>query len=75
MDEEKKIENLENHLAGIKKTVSELLGEHGGLMDQELLLEVLTILAIDAKSSEKDKDSYKKHFDFIISKYFHILSN
>ncbi|OIO06902.1 hypothetical protein COY54_01120 [Candidatus Falkowbacteria bacterium CG_4_10_14_0_8_um_filter_41_36] len=64
----KKLENLETYLADIKKVVSELLSVHGGLMEQEFLLDILALFCIDAKSSDNERELYKKNFDFIISK-------
>ncbi|PIP34259.1 hypothetical protein COX21_03865 [Candidatus Falkowbacteria bacterium CG23_combo_of_CG06-09_8_20_14_all_41_10] len=64
----KKLENLETCLADIKKVVSELLSVHGGLMEQEFLLDILALFCIDAKSSDNERELYKKNFDFIISK-------
>jgi len=64
----KKLEHLEAYLADIKKTVSELLQVHGGLMEQEFLLDILALFCIDAKSSDTERELYKKNFDFIISK-------
>jgi len=63
----KKIENLESILQFVRSMVGQLLQEHGGLMDQEYLLDVLTVFCIDSSNGEK-KDLYKKHFDFLISK-------
>ncbi|MFA4942542.1 MAG: sigma factor-like helix-turn-helix DNA-binding protein [Patescibacteria group bacterium] len=64
----KKLENLETYLTDIKKTVNELLGVHGGLMEQEFLLDILALFCIDAKSSDSERLVYKRNFDFIISK-------
>jgi len=64
----KKLENLESYLADIKKAVSELLEVHGGLMEQEFLLDIMALFCIDAKSSDTERELYKKNFDFIISK-------
>jgi len=64
----KKLENLESCLSDVKKVVGELLSVHGGLMEQEFLLDILALFCIDAKSSDNERELYKKNFDFIISK-------
>lgn len=64
----KKLENLESYLSDIKTAVSELLNVHGGLMEQEFLLDIMALFCIDAKSSDSERELYKKNFDFIISK-------
>ncbi len=64
----KKLENLEVCLADVKKAVSDLLEVHGGLMEQEFLLDILALFCIDAKSTDVERELYKKNFDFIISK-------
>ncbi len=64
----KKLDNLESYLSDIKRVVSELLEVHGGLMEQEFLLDILALFCIDAKSSDSERELYKKNFDFIISK-------
>jgi len=63
----KKIENLESSLGVIRGAVNQLLQEHGGLMDHDYMLDVLTAFCIDVSDDDK-KDLYKKHFDFLISK-------
>ncbi len=64
----KKLESLEGYLADVKTAVSQLLEAHGGLMEREFLLDILALFCIDAKSSDSERELYKKNFDFIISK-------
>ncbi len=72
----KKLENLEAQIATLKDAVKELLEEHGGLIKKDYLLDILTVMSLetgsdfDANSSEneKTKQSYKNHFNFLISK-------
>ena len=63
----KKLQGIENHLNVLRETVSQILAEHGGIMDRNHLLDVLVLLLLDAKSPEGDKELYKRHFDFLIS--------
>lgn len=63
----KKAETLNEILSDIRKVVSALIKDHGGIMDREYLFDMLW--ALDARSGEKaDKDLYHNHFDFILSK-------
>jgi hypothetical protein len=64
----KKLESLEGQVEIIKDSVSRLLGEHGGLMERNFLLDILAVLSINAGAlSDSDREAYKKHCDFIIS--------
>ncbi len=64
----KKLDYLDESLSTIKKAVSQLLEEHGGVMDQNLMLDILSIICLEPKASETDREICKKHFDFVISK-------
>ncbi|HNX11083.1 MAG TPA: sigma factor-like helix-turn-helix DNA-binding protein [bacterium] len=63
----KKLEYLDSYLSTVKSAVSQLLQEHGGLMDREFLLDVMAMFCIDTKGDDSERDLYKKNFDFIIS--------
>jgi hypothetical protein len=52
----------------IKQTVGQLLNENGGLMEREYLLDILAMFCIDDKATDADRELYKRHFDFVISK-------
>ena len=64
----KKLDNLESYLEVVKKAVEQLLAEHGGLMHQDFLLDILAMFCIDEKATPEERELYKRHFDFIISK-------
>jgi F0F1-type ATP synthase gamma subunit len=69
----RKLESLDEYIKDIKQSVSELLQEHGGLMKQDFMLDILTISLQELRKkdlSEKERSLYKEHFDFIISKLF-----
>jgi DNA-directed RNA polymerase sigma subunit (sigma70/sigma32) len=69
----RKLESLEEYIKAIEQSVLELLQEHGGLMKQDFMLDILTISLQELRNkelSEKEKSLYKQHFDFIISKLF-----
>ncbi|MFA5131030.1 MAG: sigma factor-like helix-turn-helix DNA-binding protein [Patescibacteria group bacterium] len=72
----KKLETLESSLAILKDTVQNLLSEHGGLIRRDYLLDILTVMALElnnennvsAADYEKNRASYRNHFNFLISK-------
>lgn len=70
----KKLESLETCLSSLKTTISSLLGEHGGLLRRDYLLDILTVysLEIDNKDNKEISDEtrsiYRNHFNFLISK-------
>lgn len=69
----RKLDSLDEYIKDIKQSVSELLREHGGLMKQGFMLDILTISLQELRKkelSEKERNLYKEHFDFIISKLF-----
>ena len=69
----RKLDFLDEYIKDIKQSVSELLREHGGLMKQDFMLDILIIALQELRKkdlSEKERNLYKEHFDFIISKLF-----
>ncbi|NTU50721.1 MAG: hypothetical protein HGA87_07620, partial [Desulfobulbaceae bacterium] len=72
----KKLESLESHIEILKKTVSELMDEHGGLMRRDYLLDILTVIAMEINNQTEQNDaeynkhrsSYRNHFNFLLSK-------
>lgn len=73
----KKLQSLEDYVSTVKKTVSELMEEHGGLIKRDYLLDILTVIALEMRAdgvevgSDENKDlrlAYRNHFDFILSK-------
>ena len=62
------LQNLETYLIGFKKVISQLLEEHGGLMEKEYLFSNLAnFSSTDTKNKTADS-LYKNHYDFLISK-------
>jgi hypothetical protein len=69
----RKLDSLDEYIKDIKQSVLELLREHGGLMKQDFMLDILIISLQELRKkdlNEKEKNLYKEHFDFIISKLF-----
>ncbi|MCX6798171.1 MAG: DNA-directed RNA polymerase subunit delta [Candidatus Falkowbacteria bacterium] len=70
----KKLENLESYIGVLKSTVKQLVNEHGGLVRQDYLLDILTVICLelnnepDAATYETDRSIYKNHFHFLISR-------
>jgi hypothetical protein len=72
----KKLENLESSISTLRETVQHLLGEHGGLIRRDYLLDILTVICLeinneiktDDPSYENTRQIYRNHFNFLISK-------
>jgi hypothetical protein len=72
----KKLETLETSVEVLKETVHNLLSEHGGLIRRDYLLDILTVMALELNNEssttdpnyEKNRASYRNHFNFLISK-------
>ncbi len=69
----RKLDSLSEYLKDIKQSVSELLQDHGGLMRQSFMLDILSITLQEMKNKgenidEKERNDFKEHFDFLISK-------
>lgn len=71
----KKLDSLEKYISDLRQTVHNLLEEHGGLIRRDYLLDILTVIALELNSEkseqagdEKTRQSYKNHFNFLISK-------
>ncbi len=71
----KKLESLEQYISGLKHAVRRLLEEHGGMIRRDYLLDILTVISLELNSpegfdfsDEKVRQSYKNHYNFLISK-------
>ena len=64
----RQLENLDNHLAGLKNIIIHLLEEHGGLMEKEYLFNNLVNFSIGAGKRNDNEIKHKRHFNFLISK-------
>jgi hypothetical protein len=72
----KKLENLESSVSVLKDTVKALMKEHGGLIRRDYLLDILTVLCMEINEEnnptdpnyEINRQSYRNHFNFLISK-------
>lgn len=67
----KKIDNFDKNIDSIRSLVSGLLDEHGGIMEKNFLLDILTVIAfnIDGDKINLNKDTYKKYLDFLLSEF------
>ena len=69
----KKLEKLESSVSLLKEVVQGLLEEHGGLIRRDYLLDILTVISLEINGSdsgdkEVNRQSYRNHFNFLISK-------
>lgn len=72
----KKLENLESSVSTLRKVVHGLLENHGGLIRRDFLLDILMVISLeinngssfDQENSEIDRQTYRNHFNFLISK-------
>lgn len=72
----KKLEILRDSIEVLEGIVEDLIGEHGGLIRRDFLLDILTVMAlefnnensVDSPDYEKNKAAYRNHFNFLISK-------
>lgn len=65
----KKLDNLDERLETVRGVVEGILDEHGGMMEKDFLLNVLSILTLDVdeKDLESKKKNSKNYFEFILS--------
>ncbi len=62
---------LEKHLQSLKKIISALIEEHGGLMEKEYLLDVLVKFSLNSGSEIKNENVHKRYLNFLITKLLH----
>ena len=72
----KKIEKIEDSINTLKETINKLLEEHGGMLRKDFLLDILTVSCLELQNNvspekpeyEMNRDVYRNHFNFLISK-------
>ncbi len=65
----RQLKNLEDHISRLKSVMSQLIEEHGGMIEREYLLNNLVYFsASHAKNSDQKKELHKNHLDFLVSK-------
>lgn len=67
----KKLRQLESsagYLSGLKNIITNLLEEHGGLMEKEYLFNNLVNLSLGGVKNSAAEIKHKRHFDFIMLK-------
>lgn len=66
------LKNLEDYVDTLKKVITQLLEEHGGVMEKIYLLELLVKFSANGESRDSLKEEiHKNHLDFLISKLLH----
>lgn len=65
----KKLDNLDERLKLVRGVVESILDEHGGFMERDFLLDILSVLTldIDENNLKSNSKNYKNYFDFILS--------
>jgi hypothetical protein len=63
----KKIDEFDKNLESIRDLVSELIDEHGGVMEKSFLLDILSVFAFKVGFKNINKDIYKNYLDFVLS--------
>ncbi len=70
----KKLEGLDSCLGVFRGAVEELIKRHGGLLNKDYLLDILTVYALelgdkaDESLTDETKEMYRNHLDFLISR-------
>ncbi len=67
----KMLKDLDAHLNGLKNVITNLLEEHGGLMEKEYLFKNLANFSVGGAKNKENESKHKLHFDFLISKLLH----
>jgi len=65
----RKLENLNKYLENLKKVISQLLEEHGGIMEKIYLLNILVNYSTNGyKNSSDNQEIHKNYLNFLITK-------
>ncbi len=65
----RKLDNLNKYLDTLKKVISQLLEEHGGIMEKIYLLDILVNYSTNGyKSAENNQEIHKSYLNFLITK-------
>lgn len=67
----KMLKDFDTHLSGLKSVMTNLLEEHGGLMEKEYLFNNLINFSSGGMKDKENAAKHKTHFDFLISKLLH----
>ncbi len=65
----KSINDLDKRLESVREVVSKLLDEHGGIMEKNFMLDILTVMTvkIEQDGGSLDRESYKNYLEFLLS--------
>ena len=65
----RKLDNLNKYLDTLKKVISQLLEEHGGIMEKIYLLDILVNYSTNGyKSAENNQEIHKSYLNFLITR-------
>lgn len=66
------LKNLEDYIVSLRRTINQLLEEHGGLMEKEYLLNNLVNFSAGGfRNKPEEAGLHKNHLDFLISRLLH----
>lgn len=66
------LNNLDKYISNLKKVITQLLEEHGGLMEKEYMLETLVGFSVNGfKVESENKAIHKNYLNFLITKLLH----
>ncbi len=67
----RQLDELEDYIKGLRHVITQLLEEHGGVMEKNYLLNNLVNFSVDGAKSENVEEIHKNHLDFLIAKLLH----
>ncbi len=63
------LKNLDNYIKTLKKVITQLLEEHGGVMERDYLLDILTVFSSNGfKKGGEGEAIHKNYLNFLITK-------
>lgn len=66
------LKNLDNYVKNLKRIILQLLEEHGGLMEKDYLLDILSSFSSNGfKVDPKVQSKHKNYLNFLITKLLH----
>ncbi len=67
----RELQHLEEYIRDLKSVILQLLEEHGGLMEKEYLLEILTTFSANDSNKKDNHVIHKNYLNFLITQLSH----
>ncbi len=67
----RELQHLEEYIRDLKSVILQLLEEHGGLMEKEYLLEILTTFSANDSNKKDNHIIHKNYLNFLITQLSH----